>query len=94
MLTRLRAWTLQYLISIDQVGHVWIAGWGYVWLGRGECPNADETISSWVGRNALAGARWALIAQWAINGLFARLGSPNHCRRCIELIDISYPDAG
>lgn len=84
VLTRLRDWTLQILICLDQLGHVWIAGWFYVWLGRGKCPNADETISSWVGRRAEAGKRWALVAAAVIDWLFSLLGQENHCRRHIE----------
>lgn len=83
-LGRLRGWTLQMLISLDQLGHVWCAGWFYVWLGRGACPNADETISSWVGRRAIAGKGWALIAEKIINAAFLLVGQRDHCRRHIE----------
>jgi hypothetical protein len=66
------------LICLDQFCGCWLRGWDYVWFG-GECPNADETISSWVGRNAVEGEPWALVAERFIDALF---GS-GHCRRNI-----------
>lgn len=85
MRTRLRGWLWQWLIAVDQLAHVWCAGWLYVWLGRGECPSADETISSRVGRSAVAGAGWALKAERVIDWLAEQLGdAPGHCRRHIE----------
>lgn len=84
VLQRLKVWVWQWLIAIDQLAHVWVAGWTFVWLGRGECPNADETISSRVGRAAVAGRSWALVLERVINWLAVRVGDqPNHCRRNI-----------
>lgn len=82
MARRLALWLLQLLIAIDQLVYVWAAGWTYVWLGRGRCPSADETISSCVGRHAMRERKWALIAEKVINALFWL--APNHCRRAIE----------
>jgi len=46
----------------------------------------DETISSRVGRAALAGKRWGRISEWIIDRLFVWLGeAPGHCRRSIEV---------
>lgn len=79
MTNRLRAWARAWLIALDQLAYVWIAGWLYVWLGHGACPNPDETISSCVGRNAEKGRAWALVAEKAIDALFGA----GHCRRAI-----------
>jgi hypothetical protein len=69
-------------IALDQLVYVWLCGWAYVWLGRGSCPNPDETISSCVGRHAVAQKKWALIAEKVINALF--WFQPDHCRNAIE----------
>jgi hypothetical protein len=71
---------VQVLIAIDQVACVTFRGLGYVWCG-GEMPNADETISGWVGRRAIAGKHWALIAERVIDFPFSPAG---HCRRAAE----------
>lgn len=76
MIDRLRAWALQMLICVDQIAGCWLRGWVYVWIG-GEQPKADETISSWVGRRAIAGFAWALVAERLIDLLFGA----GHCRR-------------
>jgi len=77
------------LIAIDQLAHVWLAGWTYVWLGRGKCPNADETISSRVGRNAAQGKRWALCCERVIDwGAYVIAGQRGHCRASIEQDEI------
>lgn len=70
----LRAW-LVFLIALDQLIYVWFACWTFVWFGAAE-PDPDETISSAVGRGAIAGRRWALIAERIIDALFGR----GHCR--------------
>ena len=81
---RLRPWIWQLLIAIDQLAHVVIGFFTYVLLGRGSCPNSDETISSRVGRNAMKGRRWALLAEIVIDWLAERLGDEkNHCRRSV-----------
>jgi hypothetical protein len=79
MTARLKAWGRQMLIGIDQLLGCWLRGWFFVW-GRGECPSADETISSWVGRKAIAGKHWALVAEKLID----RIMGAGHCRRSIE----------
>lgn len=84
MTARLKLWTWQLLLAIDQLAHVLVCFGTYVLLGRGACPSADETISSRVGRAAVKGRRWALLAERIINWIFVRLGdAPNHCRRSI-----------
>lgn len=61
------------LISIDQLGNA---------LGGGD---ADETISSRVGKAALAGRRWALLMERVIDWLFLQVtGERDHCRASIE----------
>jgi hypothetical protein len=83
-LTRLSNWVIQFLISIDQFAYVLLAGPFYVMFG-GPCPSADETISSRVGRAAMAGDWWGKPCQWLIDHLFMLLRSePGHCARAIE----------
>ena len=87
LLKRLGAWGLQWLIVIDQAAILVIQIVTFVLLGHG-WPNADETISSHVGRSSLMGKRWAMACEWAINLLFFwqkdETGARNHCRRVIE----------
>jgi hypothetical protein len=66
------------LICIDQLVGCWLRGWYYVWIG-GDCPSADETISAFVGRNAIAGKKWALYSEQLIDSLFYR----GHCRHAV-----------
>lgn len=67
-------YALNLLIALDQLGNVLLGG-----------NNPDETISSAVGRKAMAGRKWALRAERIIDWLFERLGEePGHCRRMIE----------
>ena len=81
---RLRTWLRCVLVSLDQLAHILLAGPKFILLS-GPVPNPDETISSKVGRMAIRGKRWALIAEAAIDWLFCRLGAePHHCRRMIE----------
>jgi hypothetical protein len=83
-LRRLSNWVIQFLISIDQFAYVLLAGPFYLVSG-GPCPSADETISSRVGRAAMAGDWWGKPCQWLIDHLFMLLGSkPGHCARAIE----------
>lgn len=85
MAFRFSNWILQLLVALDQLAHVWLAGWTYVWLGRGECPSADETISSRVGRAAIGGRRWALVAERLIDPIFHLLRRQRgHCRTSVE----------
>ncbi len=85
MIARFRRWLREILISIDQLLHVLFGGPKYLLRG-GPVPSTDETLSSKVGRRAIAGARWALIAEWVIDWLFVQLGEvPDHCQRMIEV---------
>ena len=60
------------LIAIDQLGNTALDG------------DPDETISSRVGRNAVAGKWWALIAERVIDFIAWRVfGQYDHCRRSI-----------
>lgn len=69
---------MRVLVSIDQLGNTLTGG------------KPDETISSRVGRNAMAGKKWALIAEKAINALFwVLVGQRNHCRDHIEWDELS-----
>lgn len=80
---RLRTWLHQLLIAIDQLFHVLLGAPGYLVTGN-DCPNADETISSVVGRYAENGWKWALVAEAVINPLmFVLTGQKNHCRSSI-----------
>lgn len=85
MIARLRAFAWLLLVSLDQLAHVAAFGAWWALTGRGSRPRADETISSRVGRNAIAGKRWALAAEWLIDGLFwLAAGKGGHCRANIE----------
>lgn len=62
------------LLALDQLGNVLLGG-----------NNPDETISSAIGRKAMQGRRWALVAERIIDWLFLRLtGEAGHCRANIE----------
>ena len=87
--TRLRRWFWERLICLDQTWAIRVQFFTYVLMGRGDHPNADETISSIVGRKAVAGRAWALAAERCINWLALRVGDrPNHCRRNIEYDEV------
>lgn len=67
-------YALRFLIAIDQLGNVILGG-----------DNPDETISSAVGRKAIEGRKWALLAERAIDWLFWRItGARGHCRANVE----------
>jgi hypothetical protein len=61
---------IRVLLGLDQFVNTILGG------------NEDETISSRVGRHAVAGERWALICERVINAIF--WFSPDHCRKAIE----------
>jgi hypothetical protein len=83
MIARLRAWAHAWLIALDQLAFVWLAGWFYL-IDRAAPPSPYETISSYTGRMANAGMGWALWLQPIIDRLFMLLGSkPRHCQRSI-----------
>lgn len=78
---RLKRALLIVLIALDQLAQVLLSVPHYIFVG-GAVPNPDETISSKVGRNAIAGKRWALLCEKFIDWLFYRLtGERGHCRR-------------
>lgn len=80
-MTGVKPYWERILLGLDQLANTLLDG------------NEDETISSRVGRNALAGKKWALIAQSAINALFKFLtGKPDHCYRSIEWDELTSSD--
>lgn len=85
MIGRLALLLRQLLVSIDQLAQVLIVGLFYVLGLTDACPSADETISSYVGRGEIRGARWARLASAVIDRAFVLLGeAPGHCRRNVE----------
>lgn len=69
----MKRYLLNLLIAADQ-------GWNAALGG-----DPDETISSRVGRGALAGSRLARTAERIIDALFFHLtGERDHCRNSIE----------
>ena len=78
MARRLILWLRALLIAVDQLGHVLLGGPKFVMFG-GPVPDCDETISSKVGRAAVKGRRWALIAERGIDALMGE----GHCRASI-----------
>ncbi len=89
---RLRDVIQQVLVSIDQLAQVLLIGAAYLLHLTDTCPSADETISSYVGRGAIRGRRWALIAEAVIDRLFVLLGeAPGHCRRNVETAFVGAP---
>ena len=92
MIARIGAVLRQMLVSIDQFAQVVLVGIAYVAGLTSVCPSADETISSYVGRAELRGARWAIVVAWMIDGLFMLLGdAPGHCRRNVETACLGLP---
>ncbi|MEG8040507.1 hypothetical protein QP166_14570 [Sphingomonas sp. LR60] len=85
MLRRALEVARQLLVSIDQLAQVLVVGLFYIAGLTATCPSADETVSSYVGRGQLRGARWARILAPVIDRLFILLGEePGHCRRNVE----------
>jgi hypothetical protein len=78
ILDRLFQWFEVMFVAVDQLFATWFRGWVFVWL-NGDKPNPDETLSSWIGRNAVEGNRSAMIAEKVVD-LFLGAG---HCRRAI-----------
>ena len=77
MTQRLRTWLWMLAICFTQaVFNTFGAGLWWVLTGRGDCPDPDEPLSARVGRNAVAGKRWALLAERLIDGIFGK----GHCR--------------
>ena len=88
MRARFCAWLWAYLISVDQGWLVKGCFVTFVLLGRGKCPNPDETISSRVGRNAERGKPWAVRSARAIDALFSPWEA-NHCLNSIERDEVA-----
>lgn len=63
-----RSYWIRLLIAVDQLGNTLTGG------------DPDETISSRVGKAAVAGSKWGLRAEAVIDWLFWE----GHCRECIE----------
>lgn len=80
---RLIRWLYELLYWIDQGLHVILGGPKYI-VDGGPVPSADETISSKVGRAAIKGRRWALIAERVIDTIWWPLQGWGHCRQSIE----------
>lgn len=92
MIARAGAVARQLLVSIDQFAQVLIVGAAFILGLTSVCPSADETISSYVGRGQLRGARWAQAAAAVIDSLFILLGEePGHCRRNVETACLGLP---
>jgi hypothetical protein len=83
LIFRIKYSIIQVLIGVDQFVAILIKIPLYILLNH-PAPNPDETISSIVGRNAVAGQRWAIISEKVINFIFGVLGDHNHCRKSIE----------
>ena len=81
---RFSNWIGRLFIALDQLFAVWVRGWAYVWFGSGELPSADETLSAFIGRMAIAGHKWALRAEKIIDFLMTQ---PGHCRRAVARDD-------
>jgi hypothetical protein len=78
-MTRLGTWSHVWLVAVDQLAYVSLAGPAYLVAG-GPAPSPYETISSAVGRYAAARRRWALRAAAVIDRLAMVLGAaPGHC---------------
>lgn len=78
---RFSDWFERWLVACDQFLGMWIRGWLYVWFNIGGLPSADETISAWIGRSAIAGEPWALRAEKIIDGIML---APGHCREAVS----------
>lgn len=81
---RFATWVQVMFVACDQWLACWIRGFVFVWLG-GEKPSADETLSAWVGRCAIAGYRAGRIAEKVIDFVMTQ---PGHCRRAIARDDL------
>jgi hypothetical protein len=78
---RFSNWFERLFTCLDQLLAVWLRGWFYVWLGWGELPSADETLSAFVGRHAIMGQPWALRAENIIDAMMLAKG---HCREAVQ----------
>lgn len=71
MWTRFKRWLFLFGVALTQgVVNTTVAGLWWVITGKGQEPDPDEPFSSRVGRNAIAGKRWALIAEKLVDAIF------------------------
>jgi hypothetical protein len=84
MMQRLGRFLWEVAASLSQMLHLLIGGALYVIVPGKPLPDRDETTSSRVGRAAIAGKRWGLMAESIIDRVAVLLGDePGHCRRNI-----------
>lgn len=87
------------VIWLQALGSAWSQLWQVLWAAPrwlamgGVAPDPDETVSSVTGRMAMAGKRWARIAEWMIDRIMLplhgwRLG---HCREAALLFEWAKP---
>ncbi len=77
MWQRFTRWLYLFGIALTQgIVNTTLAGLWWVITGNGQEPDPDEPFSSRVGRNAIAGKRWALVAEKIVDGIFGA----GHCR--------------
>jgi hypothetical protein len=81
MIRRLGQSTIALLRAIDILAcTIWLAPL-YV-LGLADKPSGRQMISSYIGKAAMNGHRWAVIAGWLIDYFAVALGdAPAHCER-------------
>lgn len=78
MLARFRAWLWITGTALSQaVFNTGIAGFWWVITGRGVAPDPDEPLSARIGRAAVKGKLWGLLAEQAVDAIFGA----GHCRR-------------
>ena len=77
MPARFKRWLYLFAVALTQgIVNTTLAGLWWAITGKGQEPDPDEPFSSRVGRNALSGKRWALIAEKLVDGIFGA----GHCR--------------
>ena len=77
MWARFKRWAYLFAVALTQgIINTTMAGLWWVVTGNGQEPDPDEPFSSRVGRNAIAGKRWALAAEKVVDGIFGA----GHCR--------------
>lgn len=77
MIARFRQWLWMCAIAFTQgVFNTFFAGLWWAVTGRGDAPDPDEPLSARIGRNAVAGKRWALVGEVIVDGIFGE----GHCR--------------
>ena len=69
---RVRLWLLLVGAAFSQSLNVWVRAPLFVVLGDA-APDPDETLSAVIGRRAAQDARWARVAEWALDRLMLPL---------------------